>query len=88
MNLINKLESWARRTYNPKVAAWKRPTLFILSLVVGLACIIAGYTQLTYHWTNDGVWMVIVLFGLFSVIGLAVSIFCKDFWVALVLGGA
>ena len=87
MGILNKFENWARRTYQPKAAPWKRPALFLLSLVIGVACGIAAYTQLNYHWTNDGVWLVIVFFGLLSLLGLFVSVFAKDFWVALVLGG-
>ena len=87
MNKIDKFETWARKTYSPKETPWKRPALFILSLVIFTACVIAGYMQVHYQWTNNGVWIVIGLFGFLSLIGVFVSIKCKDFWVALVFGG-
>jgi hypothetical protein len=86
MNKIDKFEAWARETYKPKEAPWKRPALLILSLII-TACVIAAYTQIHYQWTNNGVWLVIVLFSFLSIIGVFVSIKCKDFWVALVFGG-
>ena len=87
MNKLQIFEAWAKRAYTPREAAWKRPTLFILSLVIGIACCISGYLQINYNWTNGGIWLVIGLFGFISLVGLFVSIKCKDFWVALVLGG-
>lgn len=86
MNKIKKFEAWARKTYNPIEASWKRPTLLILSIVILIACAIADYTQINYQWTNNGVWLVIVFFDVFSAIGFFVSVRCKDFWVALALG--
>jgi ABC-type multidrug transport system permease subunit len=83
---MSKFEKWVKKTYNPKVAPWKRPTLLILSIVMTIGTLVAAYTQIEYHWTNDGVWIVIYLLGFASIIGLFVSLFCKDFWVALVLG--
>ena len=87
MKKLDTFEAWARKTYNPKEASWKRRALFLLSLIIFGACATAAYTQINYHWTNNGVWLVIGLFSLMSIIGLFVSIKCKDFWVALVLGG-
>ena len=87
MNKLQIFEAWAKRTYIPREAAWKRPTLFILSLVIGIACCISGYLQINYNWTNSGIWLVIGLFGFISLVGFFISIKCKDFWVALVLGG-
>jgi len=87
MNRLNAFEAWAKKTYNPQEASWKRPALFILSLVICSACAVAAYTQINNPWTNNGVFLVIGLFGFLSMIGIFVSIKCKDFWVALVLGG-
>ena len=87
MNKLNNFEAWAKKTYNPKEAPWKRPVLFVLSLVISIACAIAAYMQINYQWTNNGVWLVIGLFSFLSITGLFVSVKCKDFWVALVLGG-
>ncbi len=64
----------------------KRKALLILSIIIGLICVIASYTQINYRWTNDGIWWVIYLFGGFSLLGIFVSLFCKDYWVSLVLG--
>jgi hypothetical protein len=50
-------------------------------------CIAAAYFQLQYHWTNSGVWLVIVLFGVLSLAGLVAALFLNDAWVALILGG-
>jgi membrane protein YdbS with pleckstrin-like domain len=88
MKIIDKFESWTRRVYNPREAKWKRPVLFWLSITIGLLCTIAAYTQINYEWTNSGVWWVISIFSFFSLIGFIVSIFCKDYWVALILGSA
>ena|GEM_PF-2512510 len=84
--MLRRFENWTRRVYQPKEAKWKRPVLLILSILVGIVCFVAGYTQIHYHWTNNGIWLVIGLFGLFSLTGFFVSVFGKDYWVALVLG--
>lgn len=85
--MIEKFEAWTKRVYSPREAKWKRPVLLGLSTVIGLLCVVGAYAQINYHWTNDGVWLVIGLFGIFSIIGLLVSLFGKDYWLALVLGG-
>jgi len=87
MNKLIRFEAWAKKTYNPKEAAWKRPMLFILSLGIGIICCILAYLQINYNWTNNGIWLAIGLFGFLSLLGLVISIKCKDFWVALVFGG-
>lgn len=87
MNKLKTFEVWAKKTYKPTEASWRRPTLFIMSLIIGVACCIAGYLQINHNWANNGVWLVIGLFSFLSLIGLFVSIKCKNFWVALVLGG-
>ena len=84
--MLRKFEEWTRRVYHPKEAKWKRPVLFALSIAIGIVCAAASYFQIEYRWTNDGVWLVIGLFGFFSIAGLLISIFCKDYWVALFLG--
>jgi len=84
--VLRKFEEWTKRVYNPKEAKWKRPVLLALSIAIGIVCATASYAQIAYRWTNDGVWLVIGLFSFFSIVGLLVSIFCKDYWVALVLG--
>ena len=86
MNIIKKIENFLRGTYKPKEAPWKRKALFFLSLSLIIGSSISSYTQYHYHWTNDGVWFVIALFSFISLVGLLVSIFSKDFWVALVFG--
>jgi hypothetical protein len=84
--MIRKFEQWSKRVYKPKEAKGKRPVLFILSLFIVIACIVASYTQLKYHWAVNEMWLVIGLFGFLSTIGLFVSIFGSDYWVALILG--
>ena len=86
MNTLDKIEAWARETYKPKQASWKRPALLVICLVILTACIFAGYMQINQNWTNNGIWLVIGLFGFLSILGVFISIKCKDFWVALVLG--
>ena len=83
---IKDLESFLRKTYKPKEKPWKRKVLFLLSLFILIISCILSYTQYYYHWTNNGVWIVITLFGIISLGGLYISIFSKDFWVALYLG--
>jgi hypothetical protein len=73
--------------YGLRIAPWKRPVLLVLSSVVLAICIAAAYFQLQYHWTNGGVWLVIVLFGVLSLAGLVAALFLNDAWVALILGG-
>jgi ABC-type multidrug transport system permease subunit len=73
--------------YGLRIAPWKRPVLLVLSSVVLATCIAAAYFQLQYHWTNDGVWLVIVLFGVLGLAGLVAALFLNDAWVALILGG-
>ncbi len=80
------MENFLRKAYKPKEAPWKRKTLFFISLSLVIASGTAAYTQHYYHWTNDEIWIVIAFFGLISLIGLFISIFGKDFWVALFLG--
>ena len=84
--LLDRFEQWTRRVYKPREAKWKRPVLLMLSILIGAGCATAAYTQVEHQWANDAVWLVIGVFGFFSGIGLFVSIFCKDYWVALVLG--
>ncbi len=86
MSMVIKFESWTRRVYSPREAVWKRPVLFVVSVVIGILCAVGAYIQIQYQWTNDGVWWLIGLFCFLSIVGLLVSIFCKDYWVALVLG--
>ena len=73
--------------YGLRIAPWKRPVLLVLSSVVLATCIAATYFQLQYHWTNDGVWIVIVFFGVLGLAGLVAALFLNDAWVALILGG-
>ena len=73
--------------YGLRMAPWKRPVLLVLSCVVLLICVAAAYFQLQYHWTGDGVWLVIVLFGVLGAAGLVAALFLNDAWVALILGG-
>ena len=87
MNILKKIENFLRKTYKPKEAPWKRKVLFFLSLGLIIGSSISAYTQYYYHWTNNGVWIVIALFSFMSLSGLLVSIFSKDFWIAFVLGG-
>ena len=86
MERIIKVKNFLRKTYKPKEAPWKRKALFFVSLILIVISGIAAYIQHYYLWTNDNVWIVIALFSLISLFGLFVSIFCKDFWVALFLG--
>ena len=48
---------------------------------------VASYYKLNYMWANNDIWAVIGLFYVLSLMGLFASIFCSDFWVALLLGG-
>jgi len=84
---MNNFEAWAKRNYKPVEASWKRPSLFIISAMLLIAVSVSAYTQINNHWTNDGIWIVITLFTFLSILGLFVSIGCKDFWVALMFGG-
>jgi len=85
---MNRLEKKLKEIYSPREAIWKRPVLFFLSIGIGALCFISGYAQIEHQWTNDGIWLVIALFGTLSIIGLLVSLFCSNFWVALILGRA
>jgi len=51
-----------------------------------LRCRPSRASRINNHWTNDGVWLVIVLFGVLSVAGLVAALFLNDAWVALILG--
>jgi antibiotic biosynthesis monooxygenase (ABM) superfamily enzyme len=82
---MNRFEKWLDKKYNPKPAKWKRPTLLCLSLVIFTLCSLGGYTQVQYQWTNNEIWYVIGLFGFLSIIGLWISVFGNDFWVAIIL---
>lgn len=84
--MLDRFEQWTRRVYKPREAKWKRPVLFILSIFLGIGCFAVAYTQVENQSTNYGLWLVVGVLALFSGIGLFVSIFCKDYWVALVLG--
>lgn len=81
------LEERLVEKYGLRIAPWKRPALLILSGVVLAACAAAAYFQLQFHWTNDGVWLVIGLFGVLGIAGLVAALFLNDAWVALFLGG-
>jgi len=84
--LFKRIENFLRKTYKPQEAPWKRKALFFISLSLVIVSGTVAFTQHYDHWTNDKVWIVIAFFGLISLIGLYISIFAKDFWVALFLG--
>jgi hypothetical protein len=84
--LLYKFEQWTRRVYRPKEAKWKRPVLMILSIFILVACSCAAYAEIKYGWTDGKGWFGIIFFALISTLGLVVSIFCKDYWVAILLG--
>ena len=86
MTMFEKFEQWAVRTYQPKVAPWKRPALLGTSVVFLAICAVASYFQIQHHWTNDGVWLVIGLFVFFGIYGVVISIWGSDLWVALSMG--
>ena len=67
----NKLPSqFLRKTYQPEEVPWKRKILFFLSLGLLIGSCISAYTQHSYHWINDGVWIIIAFFGVISLGGL------------------
>ena len=70
----------------PKPAPWKRRVLWIGSLLIAALCIYAAWAQVQYHFANDGVWVVIVMFGLLSVAGIVAAAIGDDWWVALLVG--
>jgi hypothetical protein len=84
---MGRLRQRLEQIYHPKVAPWKRPVLFGLSILGAVACLAAAWAQVQHHFTNDGVWLVIGLFGVLSVAGIITAIFGDDWWVALMLGG-
>ena len=84
--MLENFERWARHRYRPKEASWKRPALFLMSLLTAVVCAALAYAQIKYSWTNDGLWLLLGLLGVVSISGLLVSVFAKDFWVALVMG--
>jgi len=88
MDKLTKFEQWAQRTYRPNEAPWKRPALFILCIIILASCAITAYAYINHHWENSAILLIIVPSGLLSIIGLFISIKCKDFWVALILGSA
>ena len=85
---MGRFRRYLDRTYQPQVAPWKRPVLLWVSLLVAVGCLIAAWAQLNHHFTNDGVWLAIGLFGGASAIGLGVAVFGDDWCVAMFLGGA
>ena len=84
---MGQFEDWTKKIYNPKIASWKRRVLLVLSILIGVGCSVASYTQINYAWSNNGIWWLICFFSFLSLLGIFVSLFCKDYWVALVLGG-
>lgn len=83
---MSTIEQWLVEKYGLRIVPWKRPVLLILSCVILAICLAAAYFQVQFHWTNDGVWLVIVLFGALSVAGLVAALFLNDAWVAVILG--
>jgi hypothetical protein len=81
--MFRRFEQWAVRTYNPKVAAWKRPALLYTSIAILALCVAGTYAQIEYQWTNDGVWMVIGIFFIIAIYGIGISLWGSDLWVAL-----
>jgi hypothetical protein len=74
------------RTYKPSVAAWKRPVLLLLSLIIGVGCGAAAWALIHHQQESGGVWLIIGLFAILSVAGMIAALFGDDWWVALVLG--
>ena len=64
----------------------RRKLLFSISFIVFTLMSIAGYTEYYYRWITDGIWIIIAIFGLFSFVGLFVSMFGKDSTVETLLG--
>jgi hypothetical protein len=83
---MSRLRRFIDRTYSPRPAKWKRPALFALSVAIVAAVVAGGWAQLEHPWSNDGIWLVLLFFGAIGIIGLLVSIFGSDYWVAVVLG--
>jgi hypothetical protein len=83
---MGRLRRFIDRTYSPRPAKWKRLVLLVLSFAILVAVCAGGWVQLLYRWTNDGVWLVLILFGVLGIVGLLVSVFGSDDSVALVLG--
>lgn len=69
-----------------QVASWKRPALLLLSLIIALTCGIAAWAQAHHQFADNGIWLLIVLFGFLSIAGIIAALFGDDWWVALVLG--
>ena len=84
--MASSLRARLEEIYHPRPAPWKRPVLLWLSVAILALCALGGSAQIEYHWTNNGVWLVIGLFGVLSVTGVGVALFGDDWWVALVLG--
>lgn len=83
---MSTIEQRIVEKYGLRIVPWKRPVLLVLSCVILAICLAAAYFQLQFHWTNDGVWLVIVLMGALSVAGLVAALFLNDAWVAVILG--
>ena len=60
--------------------------MFALGVIMLSAVSAGGWAQLEYRWTNDGVWLVLVLFGVLGILRVLVSVLGSDYWVAVVLG--
>jgi len=84
---MNKLEACLNKIYKPKPKPWKRKVLFFLSSFIVCAVTIGGYNQYVYGYTDNGIWWFYGFFGVLGMGGLYTSIFGKEFWVALFLGG-
>ncbi len=83
---MNNLERRLDRLYQPSPAPWKRPVLLLVGALGFSLCSLAAYFQLTTHFTNDGIWLVIAFFGALSIASVYVALNGSDFWVALLLG--
>ena len=80
---MNAIEKWLNRIYRPRPASWKRPALFMMSLLILVAC------SLVFVFVSGMPAAFWVLFGLlfaFGVAGMFTAVFGSDFWVALILG--
>ena len=83
---MGRFRRFIDRTCSPRPAKWKRPVLFALSIIILAAVSAGGWAQLEYRWTGDDVWLVLVPFGVLGILGVLVSVFGSDYWVAVVLG--
>ena len=81
-----KIEDFLNKIYKPKIDPQKREKLFKLSIIILFIFTTISILNYYYNGTNDNIYYLCGGFNILGLIGLFVSKYGTNFWVALIYG--